>query len=117
MTNEFGSLLKNYRRTANLSQRKLAELANLDFSYISKIENDRLPPPAADTIVLLCKILNVPPEELLALTGKIPSKIQENISSSKGAQMFLREAQQMDLKDDEWERIIHSLKRLRGKEE
>ncbi len=114
MANEFGEALKNHRRNANLSQRKLAELAKLDFSYISKIENGRLPPPAADTIVLLCNILNIPPEELLALTGKLPSEVQEKIGLSKASQTFLREAQKMNLTDEEWERITHSLRGLRG---
>ena len=56
----FGILLRKYRLTAGLTQRDLAAMAGLDFSYISKLENNRLPPPAADTIVLLCSILGVP---------------------------------------------------------
>ena len=40
--------------------------AGLDFSYISKLENGRIPPPAADTVVSLCRILKIEPQELLA---------------------------------------------------
>jgi transcriptional regulator with XRE-family HTH domain len=115
MATEFGDALRQCRRNAGVSQRKLAELANLDFSYISKLENGRIPPPAANTLVLICKILNIAPETLLALTGKLPSEVQENVSTSRSAQMFLREAQQMNLTDEEWDRITNSLKELRDR--
>src|SRR5438128_5154301 len=99
MDRTFGETLKKERRAAGLSQRELAERASLDFSYISKIENGRLPPPAADTVVQLCRILGILPEELLALTRKIPTRVHQTISSSAAAQNFLREVQQMKLTD------------------
>lgn len=115
MDNVFGNVLREKRRDARISQRELAERTGLDFSYISKIENGRLPPPAADTIVLICQVLAIPPEELLALTGKIPSSVQKTISTKKNAQSFLRAAQEMGLSDDEWKRMIKSLHNLRGR--
>lgn len=115
MDNLFGIALRDKRRAAGISQRELAERTGLDFSYISKMENGRLPPPAADTIVLICKVLGVPAEELLALTGKIPSDVQQTISSNSTAQTFLRQVQEMGLTDDEWHQMVKSLKGLRGK--
>jgi HTH-type transcriptional regulator, competence development regulator len=115
MAKSFGSSLRQYRQAAGISQRELAKKADLDFSYISKLENGRLPPPAADTVVLIAQILGVPAEELLALTGKIPSNIQETISTSANAQSFLREVQEMALTDDEWKKMVKSLKDLRAK--
>lgn len=114
MSHTFGNALREYRRVAGMSQRELAKKANLDFSYISKMENGRIPPPAADTIVLICQILGVEPEELLALTGKIPSEVHADISSSKAAQEFLRTAKDMKLTDAEWSEITQSLKDRRG---
>lgn len=111
MNVSFGSLLRERRRTANLTQRELAERAHLDFSYISKLENDRLPPPAADTIVSLCAILHTPPDELLALTHKLPPGIKEEISSSAAAQAFLREAQ--GLSEEQWHRLTQTLRDLK----
>lgn len=109
----FGEVFRARRRDAGLSQRDLAEQVGLDFSYISKIENDRIPAPAADTIVTICRALSIDPAELLALTGKIPSDIQKIISTNEIAQEFLREAQQMSLTNEEWEELIKSLKSLR----
>jgi transcriptional regulator with XRE-family HTH domain len=113
MDNAFGHALRERRRTAGLSQRDLAERAGLDFSYISKVENGRLPPPAADTVVAICRVLSISPEELLALTGKIPSEVQQTVSTSKTAQQFLREAQLMGLTEREWEIMTTSLRSLR----
>lgn len=109
----FGSALRARRRAAGISQRDLAARTGVDFSYISKVENDRVPPPAADTIVAICQALGVAPEDLLALTGKIPSTVQRTVSSSTAAQQFLREAQQMALTDQEWTELSHLLQRLR----
>lgn len=113
MARSFGGALRERRRAAGLSQRELAKRAGLDFSYISKIENDRSPPPAADTVVQLCRILGTPPEELLALTGKIPSEVQETVSTSAAAQEFLQEAQRMRLSEAEWRRMATALRGLR----
>ncbi|CAG0993723.1 hypothetical protein ANAEL_02454 [Anaerolineales bacterium] len=113
MSKTFGEVLRDFRRAAGISQRELARRADLDFSYISKMENDRIPPPAADTIVVLCNILKIKPEELLALTGKIPSSIQADISTSKSGQEFLRVVKEMKLSESEWSKIIKSLKELR----
>lgn len=113
MEETFGSKLRQKRRDAGITQRDLATKIGVDFSYISKVENDRLPPPAADTIVAICKILETEPEELLALTGKIPTEIQETISTKRAAQEFLRAAQKMDLGEEEWAIMLRSLQELR----
>ena len=116
MDGSFGSLLRDKRRAAGLSQRELADRAGLAFSYISKLENGRLPPPAADTVVALCDILQVSPDELLALTGKLPTDVQQTVTTSKTAQRFLREAGSLRLTDEEWERMridLHSLRKER----
>ena len=110
----FGEVLRDLRRSAGLSQRDLADKAALDFSYISKLENGRIPPPAADTIVKLCEIMGVAPEPLLSLTGKFPSDVQQAVSASTAAQEFLRDAQRIGLTEDEWKQLRHELNGLRG---
>lgn len=114
MENQFGEALRERRRAAGISQRELAEKVNVDFSYISKIETGRLPPPSADKIVEISIVLDIEPAELLALTGKIPSNIQKTIGTSEVAQEFLQEVQRMDLSEDEWKEIVRSLKNLRS---
>jgi len=114
MPEEFGAILRRRRRAAGLSQRALAARTNLNFSYISKVENGRLPPPAADTIVALSRALDSPPEDLLALTRKLPSVVHRTISGNPAAQQFLREAQEMALTNREWAQLVQTLRGLRA---
>lgn len=113
MSETFGTKLREYRRQAGVSQRELAQRIDRDFSYISKVENDRLPPPAADTVVKICEALNIESDELLALSGKLPSDVQSSVTTSEGAQRFLRAAQELALSEKEWNSMVHSLRRLR----
>lgn len=113
MSKTFGQALRELRRAKRVSQRELAEKVGVDFSYISKLENDRIPPPAADTIVKICKALGVPSDELLALTGKVPNDVKEMFGSSPSAMQFAQKAQSLNLTEDEWEKLTRQLKRLR----
>ncbi len=113
MAQEFGPALRARRRAAGLSQRTVAARTGLDFTYISKLETGRLPPPAADTIVALCEVLDTAPEDLLALTQKIPSDVRQMVGRSTAAQRFLREAQRMALTEQEWARLLAALHLLR----
>jgi transcriptional regulator with XRE-family HTH domain len=113
MEQTFGQALRDLRRSKGISQRKLAEKVGVDFSYISKVENDRLSPPAADTIVKICEALEVQPDTLLVLTGKIPSEITDTISSSPAAMQFIRNARSLKLTEQEWTELNRQLKRLR----
>jgi transcriptional regulator with XRE-family HTH domain len=117
MDTSFGTILREKRRLAGVSQRELAKQIGVDFSYISKLENNRLAPPAAETIVAICGILEIPAEELLSAAGKIPNDVQKSVSESKVAQEFLREAQRLELSDQEWEQMRTSLRHLRGQDE
>jgi len=113
MPEDFGAALRRRRCAVGLTQRALAARTNLDFTYISKVENGRLPPPAADTIVALSQALDSSPEDLLALTRKIPSVVQRTVSGSVAAQQFLREAHELALTDLEWVEMVQALRGLR----
>src|SRR5438132_936304 len=115
MPKAFGPLLRELRRSKNVSQRELAQQVGVDFSYVSKVENDRLPPPAADTIVKICQVLDISPVELLATTRKIPTQLKEMLSGSTAALEFVQQAHAMGLTEDEWEKLTMRLKRLRSK--
>lgn len=114
MAQSFGETIRELRRSKGVSQRELAEKVGVDFSYISKVENDRLPPPAADTIVRICDVLGVKSDDLLALTGKMPTDVREMLSTSPAARQFIRQAQEMQLTDEEWQTLTRRLKRLRN---
>jgi len=61
---EFGLNLKAERNRKNLSQEKLAELANLSsFTHVGKIERAEMN-PTLTTIISLIKVLNISFEDL-----------------------------------------------------
>lgn len=113
MESTFGQYLREQRRKASISQRELASRVSVDFSYISKLENDRLPPPSAKTVIAIADVLGTPRDEILARVGKIPDEVEEAIGTSPGAQSFLQEAQLLRPSDQEWEEMKTALVRLR----
>lgn len=113
MDSTFGQYLRQERRRSGITQRELARQVSVDFSYISKLENDRLPPPSASTVIAIAAALGASREEFLARVGKIPTEVEQAIATSPGAQGFLQEAQLMKLSDREWEEIRRSLGRIR----
>ena len=110
----YGQALRDARRALHLTQRDLAERAGLDFTYISKLENDRIPPPASDTVVLLARLLGMSADLALALAGKLPSDVEHHVSGSPAAQEFLREAGSLRLSEDQWRSLKEALKGLSG---
>lgn len=80
MGNDFGSTLRRYREQAKESQRSLADKAGLHFTYISKVENGVEPPPHAETIVRIAKILAVDPDVLLIAAHKAPPDIVHRLA-------------------------------------
>ena len=79
----FGASLRKLRIQAGLTQRELADRVNVDFTYLSKIENGALPPPSEKVILKLAETLNVDKDELLTLAGKIPADIAEILKDRK----------------------------------
>jgi len=60
-----------------MTLRELAEKVGVNFTYLSKIENNTLPPPSKKVISQLAEVLNADTDELLILAGIIPADIAE----------------------------------------
>ncbi|MBI2853275.1 MAG: helix-turn-helix domain-containing protein [Chloroflexi bacterium] len=86
---DFGAKLRDLRKRARLSQRALAEKAGIDFTYLSKIETGKMPPPSRDVVLRLAEALDVDRDELLISAGRVPSEMAEVLRNGKTLQ-FLR---------------------------
>lgn len=78
----FGERLRELRQSKNFSQRDLAELVGVNFTYISKIENEKLDFaqfPGEELIRKLAKALEADEDELLILAQKIPEQIKRRV--------------------------------------
>lgn len=77
----FGETIQRLRRERDLTQREAAAALEIDFTYLSKLENDRGEPPSERTVRNLAKLLETDPEELLALAGRVPTELRERAQS------------------------------------
>ena len=78
MDNGFGQLIRQARKERKFSQRKLAELLKIDFTYLSKLENNRADyAPKEDVIRGLAKHLELDEEQLIFLAGRIPQQEED----------------------------------------
>lgn len=113
MKTTFGQALRDSRRSSNISQRDLAIKVGVDYTYISKVENDRIPPPSAETIEKIAVVLGIPSADLLAHAKKIPTDVRETLQGNPDAIKFISEATNMNLSNEEWGLLTETLKHLR----
>ena len=75
MEKTFGQKIREYRITnTSLSLRKVAEKVDISPTYLSRIENDKEPPPSEDIIIRIAKIIQyIPAIHLENLDSKIIS--------------------------------------------
>ena len=109
----FGERLRQLRRAQGLDQRRLAARVGIDFTYLSKIENGRMLPPSAETIVKLAQALQADADELLLLANKVPEDLTPVITQSPRWPAFLRSIR--DLTDDELQELSTYAQAIRGR--
>lgn len=87
----FGKRLREARRNKGFSQRDLAGLVAVDYTYLSKLENDRADyPPKDDVIRALAHHLELDAEELSYLAGRITAedaKVVQDLAKTHQKQM------------------------------
>jgi len=78
----FGERLRDLRKAKGLSQRALGDIVGVNFTYVSKIENEKLDFaqfPSEDLIRKLAEALGADVDELLLLAKKIPDQIKRRV--------------------------------------
>lgn len=121
----FGQRLKELRKAKNFTQRDLAERVakalkdreegrGFDFTYLSKIENDKLPPPSLVVIIQLSKDLEADSHELLGLAEKVHPETEEALKKSESARVFFRSAVDLNLSEKDWKDLIEEMKRRKN---
>lgn len=106
----FGQKVRELRTAKNLTQRDLAERIGINFTYVSKIENDKLEQdqsPKEETIKKLAEVLGGDQDELLLLARKIPEHIKQRMIERPD--VFRKMA---SLDDETLNKIMKSMKEL-----
>ena len=106
-TMSFGEKVRQLRKAKNLSQRALGEKVGVSFTYISKVENEKLEYgdyPSDALIGKLAKALDGDADELLILAKKIPPQIRRRVLERPDA--FGKLA---DLDDESLDRLLERI--------
>jgi transcriptional regulator with XRE-family HTH domain len=102
-----GQRIREIRKSRNLTQRELADRVGINFTYLSRVENDRLDDeqtPREDTLQRIARALDADPDELLLLARRIPDAYRDRILSRPG--MFRK---LLNLSDTALEELVKQL--------
>ena len=110
MAASFGEYLRGLRKRAGLSQRELAARAGIDFTYLSKIENGRVDPPAEETLRALARVLDADAEALLARARKMPRDLKQLVAQGTAEKaLLLRRIAQTPMTPERVQRMLRML--------
>ena len=78
----FSERVRVLRTSRGLSQRALGQMIGVSFTYVSKIENEKIDfddYPSEDLILKLANVLEVDEDDMLILAEKIPERIRRRV--------------------------------------
>jgi HTH-type transcriptional regulator, competence development regulator len=106
----FGERLRRVRRDRGFTLRKLAERVGVDYSYLSKLENEHLLPPADETIVRLAEALGIEPDVFFAVARKVPTDLRRRVREAPPhTALLLRKLSVSRLSEEQYRRIMDIL--------
>jgi transcriptional regulator with XRE-family HTH domain len=107
MSNTFGRTVRDIRKKQQLSQRELAGKVGVSFTYVSKIENEKLDfgdYPSEELILKLANALSIDADLLMILAKKIPDRIKRRIMERPDA---FRKIAELD--DETLDRLLRDM--------
>ena len=98
MGDSFGKYLRRLRKQKKKSQRTLADEAGINFTYLSKVENDvpGFSSLAEPTLEKLADALDVDPDEMITRAGKVPSDVKQMLVDDFSLIKEIRHRKQAD---------------------
>jgi transcriptional regulator with XRE-family HTH domain len=115
----FGQIIRELRINHKdyHSLREFAKRVDISPAYLSRIENEKEPPPSAPIIERLAEVLGIDKYELFSHAGKIPTEFFEAFQKNpKSVASFMRRAQEFGIETDkDWQAIEDTLSRMKRK--
>ena len=112
MGENFGEYIRELRLGKTLTLRELAEKIGVDFTYLSKLENNKMENnPSLDLFKKLATELNADENVLTTLVGKVPSIILEQIAQDQNAMKFFRSLSSKKRSSAEWAKLKENLEK------
>ncbi len=116
----FGDQLKLYRQREAMNLRELGTASGIDYTYISKVEGNKVPPPARDAVEALARALKLTEKErieFVALAGTITTDMERWVVCERpAARELYRSLSQLppDEQERRLEEFIRQVERERG---
>jgi transcriptional regulator with XRE-family HTH domain len=104
----FGQKIRELRKAMRLGQRAVASEIGINFTYLSKIENDKVDFaafPSEHTIRKLAKVLDADVDQLLLMAEKIPDRIRKRVLARPEVFRLIAE-----LDDKSLDHLVQSIK-------
>lgn len=93
MGTAFGDYLRRRRKERDLGLREMAQKTGVSPSYLSRLESgDETNPPSESVIGRIADVLIEKPDELMRLSGRLPSDVKQYVASTPNLADFLRKA-------------------------
>ena len=108
MAMTFGRKIRELRKAKGLGQRSVAAAVGINFTYLSKIENDKVDFaafPSEETIRKLAKVLDADVDQLLLMAEKIPDQIRRRVLERPDAFRLIAK-----LDDTSLDRLVEAIK-------
>jgi transcriptional regulator with XRE-family HTH domain len=84
MLDTFGFKVRQLRKNRGMSLREFAKKVEIDFSYLSKIETGKFPPPSDETIKRIAQVLDFDVDKLFHLAKRLdPELVQYLIDNPR----------------------------------
>ena len=118
-TKSFGQVVKELRikHKDYSSLREFARKVGLSPAYLSRIENEKEPPPSEAVVERLAEALGTDKYELFGYAGKVPTEFLETFKKNpKGVASFMRRVQEVGLESDrDWKEIESTISKMKRK--
>jgi transcriptional regulator with XRE-family HTH domain len=118
-TKSFGQVVRDLRVNHKdySSLREFARKVGLSPAYLSRIENEKEPPPSETVVERLAEALGANKYELFSYAGKVPVEFFETFRKNpKRVASFMRRIQEVGLESDsDWKELESSLSKMKRK--
>lgn len=104
----FAKLIQSKRKEKEYTLERLANELSVDRSYISKLENDRVPAPSINFLKRMSKGLSVDFELLSLLAGRITDSIVKKLDIKK-VELF-RAMKDKDFSERDYKKLLKQIK-------
>ena len=99
------------------SLREFARKVGLSAAYLSRIENEKEPPPSELIVEKLAEALGADKYELFSYAGKVPTEFLETFKKNpKGMASFMRRVKEAGLETNgEWKELEKNISEMKRK--